>query len=119
MYQAKFAKYGEKVPFEDFLESMDEEARADIFAAIDKLLEIRNLNSPIPMKLSRYLKKGLFELRVKHYNKISRSLYFFVKNKKIVFTHGFIKKSEKTPKNEIEKGLKIMNYYLSGGSDGI
>ena len=53
-------------------------------------------------------------MRVCHKNRITRSLYFFVKGKRIVFTHGFIKKTEKTPNSEIEKARKLRDYYLSG-----
>lgn len=52
-------------------------------------------------------------MRVRHKNKITRSLYFFSEGKKIVFTHGFIKKSEKTPISEIEKAERIRDYYFS------
>ena len=34
-------------------------------------------------------------------------------DKKIIFTHGFIKKTEKTPCKEIDKALKIKEFYKS------
>ena len=62
-------------------------------------------------KLSKYLKDGIFELRIKLLNTISRSLYFFIEGKTIIFTHGFIKKTEKTPNSEIEKAKFIKKLY--------
>jgi phage-related protein len=34
-------------------------------------------------------------------------------SKNIIFTHGFIKKTGKTPNSEIEKAIKIKEYYRS------
>jgi len=110
MYKAVFAKYYEKYPFLDFLSSLNEEDRADILAAIDKLIELKNTNIKINSKLSKNLRNGIFELRVNHLNKISRSLYFYEKNKLLYFTNGFLKKTDKIPFSEIEKALKIMKY---------
>ena len=43
----------------------------------------------------------------------SRILYFFVVGRRIVLTNGFIKKSQKTPRNEIEKAKRYRADYLS------
>ena len=43
-----------------------------------------------------------FELRCQSGNNISRILYFFYCDNKIIMTNGFIKKTNKTPKKEIE-----------------
>lgn len=47
---------------------------------------------------SKFLGDGIYEVRVQQVNNITRVLYFFVVNKKIIMTNGFIKKSQKTPK---------------------
>lgn len=47
---------------------------------------------------SKFLGDGIYEVRVQQVNNIARVLYFFVVNKKIILTNGFIKKSQKTPK---------------------
>ncbi|ARE80262.1 type II toxin-antitoxin system RelE/ParE family toxin [Campylobacter helveticus] len=61
---------------------------------------------------SKFLGRGLFELRVKGKDNVARLFYAFQKDKKIYILHGFIKKSQKTPKNELEiayKKLKELN----------
>ena len=40
-----------------------------------------------------------------------RIFCFFNKSKMIILTHGFIKKKQKTPKQEIEKALRLMKEY--------
>lgn len=54
---------------------------------------------------------GLFEIRVKLGTNAYRILCFFDKGKIIVIGNGFIKKSQRTPKNEIAKGYKIRDEY--------
>ena len=55
---------------------------------------------------------GIFELRAKVGTDISRVLYFFYYEGRIVLTHGFIKKTQRTPAGEIEKAKKFIIYYL-------
>jgi len=47
-----------------------------------------------------------------------RFLSFFVKDKKIIITNAFIKKTEKLPKNEKIKALKNMKEYLERANTG-
>lgn len=56
---------------------------------------------------SKHLEDGIFEVRGKIGNDISRVLYFFYINEKIILTNGFIKKTQKTPKKEIDLAKKI------------
>jgi phage-related protein len=54
---------------------------------------------------------GLFEIRVQSGNEIFRIFCFFDEGKLIVLANGFQKKTQKTPKQEIEKALKIKDLY--------
>ena len=51
------------------------------------------------------------ELRIRQSSNIARILFFYDGNK-IVLTNGFIKKSNKTPRNEIIKAIKYRKYYF-------
>lgn len=55
---------------------------------------------------SKHLEDGIFELRGKVGNNISRVLYFFYCGRKIIVTNGFIKKTQKTPKSQIHLAKK-------------
>lgn len=61
---------------------------------------------------SKHLDDGIFELRAKVGSDISRVMYFFVINHEIILTHGFVKKSQKTPKGEIDRVKKYRKDYL-------
>jgi len=54
---------------------------------------------------------GLYEIRVKQGSNIFRIFCFFDEGKLIVLANGFQKKTQKTPKSEIEKALKIKKEY--------
>ncbi len=54
----------------------------------------------------------LFEIRVQSGNDIFRIFCFFDEGNLVVLANGFQKKTQKTPKQEIEKALKIkIEYY--------
>ncbi len=54
---------------------------------------------------------GLYEIRVQQGSDIFRIFCFFDDGKLIVLANGFQKKTQKTPKSEIEKALKIKKEY--------
>ncbi len=54
---------------------------------------------------------GLYEIRVQLGRNIFRIFCFFDQGQLVVLAHGFQKKTQKTPKKEIEKALKIKEEY--------
>ncbi len=54
------------------------------------------------------LDSGLYEIRAKGKEGIGRSVYCMAKGKEIVILHSFIKKSQKTPKKELDLARKRM-----------
>lgn len=54
----------------------------------------------------------MFELRTVQGNNTGRSLFFFFDGQKIVITHGFVKKQQKTPAREIERAKRYRNEYI-------
>lgn len=54
---------------------------------------------------------GLYEIRVQQGSDIFRIFCFFDQGKLIILANGFQKKTQKTPKNEIELALKIKKEY--------
>ena len=86
-------------PVVDFILNQNIKMRAKILKSIELLEEKGNyLRAPY----SKHLDDGIFELRIKQASDITRVLYFFVLDKKIVMTNAFVKKTQKTPKSEIE-----------------
>ena len=54
------------------------------------------------MPHTRAMGEGLFELRIKAAEGIARIFYCTVVNRRIVFLHQFVKKTDKTPAKELE-----------------
>lgn len=52
--------------------------------------------------------KGLFEIRTKGMEGIGRSLYCTVKGQEIIILNSFVKKTQKTPKKELDLAIKRM-----------
>ena len=67
----------------------------------------------MPEKYFSYMTgtKGLYEVRVEVGSNIYRIFSFFDKGNLVILGNGFQKKTQKTPKQEIEKALKIMEEY--------
>ena len=98
-----------KSPFIEFLNSLDDKLRAKTLMMVHLLEENGNdLREPFTKSLS----DGIFELRTISGTNITRSLFFFYVNKKIIITNAFIKKTQKTPKREIELAKKYKNDYI-------
>lgn len=107
-----YMKENGKVPVRDFLYTLAPKLRAKAFRDIELLKKLGNeLKEPYVKPIKGKENKGLFELRIKFSNDIARIFYFTYYNNKFVLLHGFIKKTVKTPENEIKKARKYMEDY--------
>jgi len=61
---------------------------------------------PIGMPVCRPMGDGLYEVRTNLGDKKIARVLFFFKNGKMVLLHGFIKKTQKTPKQDLELAKK-------------
>ncbi len=69
---------------------------------------------PMGMPLVEKLDTGIWEIRTLLENKISRVL-FTVFEDRIILLHGFIKKTRKTPKQDLDLAKKRMKQIKGGG----
>lgn len=105
---AYFEKEDGTFPAEEFILSQDNKMRAKIFRLLELLEQKGNtLREPY----SKSLDDGIFEIRAKQGNNITRVLYFFYIGNKIILTNGFVKKSQKTPPSEIALAKKYRAEY--------
>lgn len=68
----------------------------------------------VPEKYFKHIEgtDGLFEVRVEVGSDIYRVFSFFDKGQLIILINGFQKKTQKTPKNEIELAEKLKKQYF-------
>ena len=95
-------------PAEEFILSQDIKMQTKLFRLLE-LLELKGNELREPY--SKSLSDGIFEIRAIQGNNITRVLYFFVVDKKIILTNGFVKKTQKTPENEIVLAKKYRKDY--------
>ena len=69
----------------------------------------------MPVKFLKYLEgtDGLYEVRVSGASKSIRIFSFFDEGKLIILLNCFIKETNKTPKSEINKALKLKEEYFT------
>ncbi len=98
-----------KSPVREFLNSLDRKTKARFNWSMEQL-QVQNVRAHEP--LVKHLDGKLWELRRASDGNIYRMVYFFFSGRKIVFVHGFQKKTQKTPRREIDLAQKRMEDYL-------
>lgn len=79
---------------------------AKYFSYIDLMQEY---GANLGMPHTKAMGDGLFELRLKGAEGIARVFYCVIINRQIVMLHSFVKKTDKTPKNELNIAVKRLN----------
>ena len=103
-----FEKTNGAVPVAEFLDSLSPKHRAKAVWEIELLSE---MGAALTMPYARHIDGKLWELRVKFASDISRVFYFTPQEDTIVLLHGFVKKTWKTPPNEVDTALSNLKEY--------
>ena len=96
--------------FEEYLDSLSDKDAAKLLAVINNIEE-KGLAIAERQKWIKKLTSNLYEIRSKLSSNIHRAIYFHWENNKYIITHGFTKKTQNTPKREIEKGIRRRGIY--------
>lgn len=109
MFDVDFYRFENgEAPVEIFLDSLNIKMRNK---ALDSLLLLEEFGNTLREPHSKHIESGIFELRIKFASDISRIFYFFYVGNKIILTNGFIKKTTKTPKSELNLAKKYKADY--------
>lgn len=113
-----YRKENGKIPVLEYLLTLSPKLRAKAYMEIE-LLEKHGalLREPYAKSVEGDRYKDLFELRVKFSSDISRIFYFTYHNNTFVLLNGFTKKTNKTPKSELERALRYKKDYERRCSD--
>ncbi|MDR2976711.1 MAG: type II toxin-antitoxin system RelE/ParE family toxin [Streptococcaceae bacterium] len=105
--------------FGNFLISLPKKDRAVLLDLIDRVETVGLVSAgKVGWVKSITNEKNLYELRSKLGSNIQRGFYFNVEKETYFITHGFTKKTQKTPSREIEKAKRIRNRYLEDKQNG-
>lgn len=65
----------------------------------------------MPSKYVKFIREGLFELRIEWQGNIYRIFFCFDEGQIVILFNGFQKKTSKTPESEIKQALKLKKEY--------
>jgi len=94
----------------DFFNTLDYEVRQKFNWTLKLISNVDR----VPVKYFKHIEDsiGLFEIRVEFGSNIYRVFSFFDKGQLVILINEFQKKSQKTPKKEIEKAEKLKKQYF-------
>jgi phage-related protein len=109
----KIIFFGDKVF--DFYKSQDSKVQLKI----EYVLDLVRFERQVPIKFFKKLEStnGIYEVRIITSQKSIRILCFQDEGTLVVLTNAFIKKSQKTPKNEIKLAENLKTEYLNQKED--
>ncbi len=95
--------------FQDFFDKQNKKVKAKIVWTFDLIEDLQR----VPEIYLKHIENtdGLYEIRVQSGSEIFRIFCFFEQGQLVVLANGFQKKTQKTPKKEIETALKIKSEY--------
>jgi phage-related protein len=95
--------------FEEFYYHQEDKVKKKILWTLKVIEELEQ----IPDKYLKFIQNssGIYEIRVQVGNNIFRIFCFFDIDNLVVIGHGFQKKTQKTPRQEIKKAEKIKTDY--------
>ena len=96
-------------PVREWLKDMSRDNKRQIGEDI----KTAQLGWPLGMPLIKKIDKDLWEVRTRLADGIAR-VFFTVNGEHMVLLHGFIKKSQKTPQNELKTALRRLGFYKRG-----
>lgn len=93
--------------YKDFFDSLDRPTQEKVLYGMLQL----QTQERLPSKFVKYIRDGLYELRIEWKGNIYRIFFCFDKGNIVILFNGFQKKTQKTPENEIKKALKLKAEY--------
>lgn len=97
--------------FENFLKKQPIKVQNKIFKIIEAIETLERVPSNYLKSISGT--KGLFEARIKLGSNIWRVFCFFDNGQLVILLNGFTKKTQKTPRKEIDKAIKLRDSYYA------
>jgi phage-related protein len=96
--------------FSDFVDTLPQKVKDKI----GYVLYLLTVSERIPVKFFKHIEgpDGLFEVRVEFESNIYRIFCCFDEGRLVILFNGFQKKTQRTPRSEIEKALQLKKEYF-------
>jgi phage-related protein len=96
--------------FIDFYKELNPKVKEKVKYVLELIKQVERVPEKFLAPMTGY--EGLFEIRIEYQSNIFRIFCCFDHGQLIVLFNGFQKKSQKTPKIEIERAMKLKTEYF-------
>jgi phage-related protein len=96
--------------FVDFYKDLDVKVKSKIQYVFELIKQVDRVPEKFLSPMTGY--EGLFEIRIEYASNIYRIFCCFDEGKLVVLFNGFQKKTQKTPKVEIERAMRLKSEYF-------
>ncbi len=101
----------EIIAFGDYYDDFMSEINDDVKKKVHYILDMLSTQDRVNKKFVSHIEDGIYEIRIEQNSNIYRIFFIFEEDRIVVLFHGFQKKTQKTPKKEIEKAIRIRKEY--------
>ena len=93
--------------FWDFYNPLDKKLKDKVDYVLQIIISVERIST----KFFKHLDDGIYEIRIEYKSDIYRIFSFFDEGKLIILLHGIHKKTQKTPRKEIDRARKLRREY--------
>jgi phage-related protein len=96
--------------FMDFYKTLDDKVKEKVKYILELIKQVDRVPEKFLAPMSGY--DGLYEVRVEYQSNIYRIFCCFDQGQLVVLFNGFQKKTQKTPKEMIDRAMRLKNEYF-------
>ena len=93
--------------FWDFYNPLDKKLKDKVDYVLQIIISVERIST----KFFKHLDDGIYEIRIEHKGDIYRIFSFFDEGRLIILLHGIQKKTQKTPRKELDRAKKLRREY--------
>ena len=93
--------------FWDFYNPLDKKLKDKVDYVLQIIISVERIST----KFFKHLDDGIYEIRIEYKGDIYRIFSFFDEGRLIILLHGIQKKTQKTPRKEIDRAKKLRREY--------
>jgi phage-related protein len=93
--------------FWDFYNPLDKKLKEKVDYVLQIIISVERIST----KFFKHLDDGIYEIRIEYKSDIYRIFSFFDEGRLIILLHGIKKKTQKTPRKEIDRAKELRREY--------
>ena len=93
--------------FWDFYNPLDKKLKDKVDYVLQIIISVERIST----KFFKHLDDGIYEIRIEYKSDIYRIFSFFDEGRLIILLHGIQKKTQKTPRKELDRAKKLRKEY--------